>query len=303
MRRKLIITWVAREVVESWPFFMATVLCMGFAFFWGSAALQNDRIWKCIVPSWASRSVSIILLNSNVGEEHITKVQKTVANSEWAEGCRLVRGEEAWSRIRSEFSELSKIIEELDPKYFPSYLEVVLSQQCLEKYSECEKFFHTISAMDPVEHVYSGLVWARKVFEWFRIAKIASIFSMIIFLFLGLVIALLMIKITCEVHKLELYLWDIMGASPWIIRSPFYLYSAIIVFFGAFTAYIGWWGMAFILRYQDGNPLFSECSLTSLIISGKFCILSAIFLTLSIIITEIAIRSHRKPGNELVNRW
>ncbi|SFM81840.1 cell division protein FtsX [Thermodesulforhabdus norvegica] len=289
MQARFVLLWVLREVKASWPYFLATVLCVGWAVFLGSVALQGREIWRCITPSWASQTTTIVLMKPGVEDGVIDKIRQSLEASPWVESFEVFQGEKALLDFRARNPDLAHIVEDLDPAYIPVYFRIITAEKCLADFVRCEEFLKSLGSMEVVDRLYSGFLLAGRVFRWFDHAGKVLLFFAVIFLILGLLIAVLLIRLTCEARSRELYLWETLGASPQMIKIPFLIYSSFAIFLGIVTAWVIFGFAGFFVPSGEGSCLpakLSKCS--GLLLPGL------LVWALTLVVVDVTLRSMRR---------
>lgn len=256
MRGRFILLWVLREIRASWPYFIATVLCVTCAVFSGSLILRSNHFWRCVTPSWASHSTTILLLKPNVEDRFVGKIRQILETSPWVEAYEVVRKEKALSDFKALNPDLAQLLKDLDPAYIPVYFKIVTGEKCLTEYSQCEHFFKSLGSMEAVDQLYSGLVWAGVVFRWFNYAKKVMMLSVALFMIISLTLSVLLNRLICESRAQELYLWETLGASPTVMKVPFLLYSSFVILPGIVAAWAIFYFLGLVLKSKG---LISLC--------------------------------------------
>ncbi|MCX7822516.1 MAG: hypothetical protein N2260_03615 [Syntrophobacterales bacterium] len=224
-----VISRVLQDILKE-PFtFAATVLCATLVCFTCPIVMGGKNVLACLMPPWANRAAAMISWNAKASEKDRKKVIEIIQNSKWYETLREVPGEEVAKEVEMLAKSFGKESFLADPSTMPGYLEITLSRHCLEEPQKCQAFMDELASNAAVDSVFSGVALASETKLWFERIRRFFIILTVLFLFVMVTMVFLLTRISFYRRMREIYLWDLLGASPLFKRLACYTQAVSII--------------------------------------------------------------------------
>jgi len=216
---------VYQDIAKEPLIFATAVLCMTLACAAGPLALESKSITTCLIPPWANRAVVMVSWKVKASEKDRHRVLETIRSAEWCESIREVSGEEVLKEVERLAKSFGQGFSLGDPSVVPGYVEITLSGGCLDQPQKCQAFVDSLAADPAVDSVYSGVAWAVEARNWFRFIRYFMIILSSSFFLIMVVMLFLLYRLSFYRRIKEIYLWDLLGASPFFKRLACYIHS------------------------------------------------------------------------------
>lgn len=228
---------VWQDVIRE-PFtFITAVLCAALVCSAGPIVLGSKQISACFVPPWANQAVAMVSWKWKASDKDKQKVVEAIKTSGWSVSVREVPGEEVAREIESLAGSFGKEFSLGDPSVMPGYLEIVLSEECLSKAKECQAFFDGLTSESAVDSVYSGIAASSEARLWFNLVRRFITGLTVFFLVVMMTMVFLLSRLSFYRRMREIYLWDLLGASPLFKRLASYVQSLVVIVMGWFISF------------------------------------------------------------------
>lgn len=218
------------------------------------------------IDRWQSRSKVTIFFVPAASDAAIAGVRTVLTNSPELQNHSFVSREEAMQRFREAFSGLSGVVEDLGENPFPPSFEIEVTSEVAQAAAFNAKM-NGIRRMPEVEEVQFDWVWVAKLR---RVARLINTAGLIVGGILALAAAFMIanvIKLTMYVHREEVEIMRLVGATERTIRGPFLLEGVLHGIIGGILAvavlYAGFEGAQYVASQQSAN-LWSSFLLTFL---------------------------------------
>lgn len=286
-----IVSRVFQDILREPLSFIAAVLCVTVVCTAGPIVMGSKSLAVCFTPPWANRAVAMIAWKTKTSESDRRRVTEIIRNSPWYESMREVPGEEVIKEVETLAKSFGREFFRVDPSIMPGYLEITLSGRCLKEASKCQAFIDEVATDPAVDSVYSGVAIASETRMWFEFIERFVMILTAFFLFVMVTMIFLLSRISFYRRMREIYLWDLLGASPLFKRLACYAQVLSVIM----TA----WPISLFILYQFKKywqhlerffGINQNCWLSGGTILG-FSILTLIFVVLSLIgVAEWAFR-------------
>ncbi len=237
-----IVSKAFRDLLKESLVFMTTVIAISVASIGFVMGLGSGKFFSCFVPSWAKKASAMVSWKQDVSENDRKRVIKTLKDSPWFEKILEVPGEEVIKEMESIARIFGTNLSGIDVSLVPGYLELTFNNRCLNQYDECNKFLTLLSKDPAVDRFYSGLNWALEVYKWYETLRKYILSLGLFFLLIMVVLIFLLTRLSFFRRLKEIYLWDLLGASPLVQRLYCYVQASLLVItsfpLSAFLIYI-----------------------------------------------------------------
>lgn len=220
---------VYQDIVKEPLIFATAVLCMTLACVAGPLALGSKIITTCLIPPWANRAVVMVSWKVKASEKDRHRVLENIRSATWCESIREVSGEEVLKEVERLAKSFGQGFSLGDPSVVPGYVEITLSGGCLDQPQKCQAFVDSLAADPAVDSVYSGVAWAVEARNWFRFIRYSVMTLTGSFFLIMIVMLFLLYRLFFYRRMKEIYLWDILGASPFFKRLACYIHSISMI--------------------------------------------------------------------------
>lgn len=228
------------------PFtFLIAVLCAALVCSAGPIVLGSKQFFACFMPPWANKAVAMVSWKWNASDKDKQKVIETVKNSAWCVSVAEVSGQEVAKEIESLARSFGKGISLGDLSSMPGYIEVILSEECLNNAQQCQAFVDGLAGEPAVDSVYSGIAASAEARLWFDLARRFITGLTVFLLIVMMVVVFLLSRLSFHLRMREIYLWDLLGASPLFKRLASYTQSLVVIV-------TGWLVSLFVLFELNG---------------------------------------------------
>lgn len=220
---------VCQDIVKEPLIFATAVLCITLTCVAGPLTLVSKSITTCLVPPWANRAVVMVSWKVKASEKDRHRVLETIRSAAWCESIREVSGEEVLKEVERLAKSFGQGFSLGDPSVVPGYVEITLSGGCLDHPQKCQAFVDSLAADPAVDSVYSGITWAVEARNWFGFIRHSMVTLTASFFLIMVVMLLLLYRLSFYRRMKEIYLWDLLGASPFFKRLACYIHSISMI--------------------------------------------------------------------------
>ncbi len=264
-----------KNTISSFSAFTISSLCLGFAIFCGTFYIEKNKLLEPLVPSWAKETKALITVDNNVSTKQLNKITAILSVSNWVKNYKVMDQKKAWKNFLKDFSHIRNLANDIDPAYLPTILEITLTKKCLKNSVKCSKFLEDLKRIPRVDSVFSPLPWIKKVSVWFFIFQKTVLFLASFFFLASMIVTVMGLKLAFQSFRKEVYLFDLLGASPWFIKIPFYFQGMFTLIIGIIISVCCFT----VLKLETGNSIrISSLALPVLLISMLALILEAILI-------------------------
>ncbi|MEJ5300836.1 MAG: FtsX-like permease family protein [Thermodesulforhabdaceae bacterium] len=214
---------VYQDIVGEPLIFITAILCITLACLAGPLALGSKGIEACLMPPWANRAVVMVSWKMKTSVQDRQKVLETIRSSAWCESVREVSGKEIAKEVEGLAKSFGQGFSLGDLSEVTGYVEIILSGKCLDHPQKCQAFVDSLGADPAVDSVYSGIALAVEARNWFSFVRHSMITLTAFLLLLMLVMLFLLYRLSFYRRMKEIYLWDLLGASPSFKRLACYM--------------------------------------------------------------------------------
>lgn len=220
----------ALQDIRNEPFiFISIVLCATMVFSFGPFVMGSKKLAACLLPPWANRAVVMIAWKSKVSENDRKKVIEVVKKTPWCDSIKEVSGEEVAKEIEMLAKNFGKEFFLTDPSTIPGYLELTFNEQCIKESQKCQAFVDNLASDSAVDSVYSGIALASETRLWFEMIRRLILGITVFFLVVMFTMVFLLIRVSFYRRMREIYLWDLLGASPVFKRLACYIQAVSVI--------------------------------------------------------------------------
>ena len=239
-----------------------------------------------------------VFFEENLSEDDIKIIANNNFNTSDVKEMRFISSNEAWDKFKYEYfnknQELANAFEQDNPLAHSASYEILLND--ITKQKEYVKYLQAIEGVRQVN--YSNVIIEVLTNLNTMLAKISFVLIVIL-----LIIAFILISntviVACESRKKENEIMRLIGATNFVIRSPYVIEGFLLGLFGAIIPIL--LVMIFYNRIIDSlmenfqvfMSLFTPTSLFDIIIPMSIIALS-VSITVSVIISFITITRHLK---------
>jgi len=185
------------------------------------------RSMTTILPLWITDSKAVVYLHSQTSAEDQENLERQIRQLPKVEEIRSVSREEARKLLEAQLGDLKGILAGIEGNLLPPSLEITFEAN--EKHpEEIEALVGKIREFPQVEDVFYGKSPLEKL-EFLPMASnlMGSWFPGLLALIVVLVVSN-SIKHTVSARRDELEIYDVMGATPFFARAPFYLEAILL---------------------------------------------------------------------------
>ena len=282
-----------RNTLSSFSAFVISSLCLGIALFCATFYVEREIFLNSLVPTWARETKALVAISNNATPKQVEKVKAILKVSKWVKSFSQIEQAKAWERFLKDFSHLKDIAKDIDPIYIPLIFEVTLKKECLNSSGECSEFLAKLEGIPSVESVFSPLPWIRRIYIWFELFQKGALFFALFLFVCAMVITLLGIKLSFQASKREAYIFDILGASSWFIKLPFYFQGTFIFCVGLIISFAGLYGFC--------EKIIDCASITDVV--NLFFVISALVFVCEVILIEFTVRFLRISIRKSDDLW
>ncbi len=282
-----------KNILSAFSAFAISSLCLGFAIFCGTFYLERDKFLEPLIPSWAKETRALIAVENSISTEQMNKITAILGVSDWVKSYKTMDQREAWKSFVRDFSHIRNLASEIDPAYLPTILEITLSEKCLKNHVECSRFLEGLKKIPHVYNVFSPLHWIKRISLWFFIFQKTVLFLTFFFFLASMLVTVMGLRLAFQFFRKEIYLFDLLGASPWFLKLPFYFQGMFTLIAGVIISICCF----LILCSETGSSIKIP-----LLVPPVFLI-SLLTFTFEAILIEITVRLFRKSLSKIDYTW
>ena len=185
----------------------------------GSFLLVAENLGRA-AAQWQGKSRIVIYLDTNVTPEQVRAVDAYLAARPELARRNLVTREEALTRFKSYFANLSEVVGQLDENPFPPSYEVEVDPRLAQSRGLVNNIT-VLRAMAGVDQVQYDWEWLTRLH---RLVNIINIIGLVAGGILGIAAAFTIanvIRLTMMLYREEIEIMRLVGATERIIRGPF----------------------------------------------------------------------------------
>lgn len=171
---------------------------------------------------------------------------------------RIVRGAAALERFRRAYPSLGAALAELEEAPFPPTLEVVLRPGA--PLGAAEQIARAARTWPGVEMAESEEEFGRRFRDGLRLLRAAGLFLGVVLTVAAVLSVASGIRLALDLHREEIEIMRLMGATESAIRAPFWLHAAFVGFAGGTGALMllyATYRLAISLLARDPHPILS----------------------------------------------
>jgi cell division transport system permease protein len=206
--------WVSKRTS-----FVAVAMIAISLFIVGSFLLVAENLGRA-AAEWQGKSRVIVYFESDATPQQVDAVGRWLASRPEMAHRRLVTREEAMTRFRAWFANLSEVVGQLDENPFPPSFEVDVDPRLAQSpaFHQSIAALQTMSGVDQVQHDWEWIARLRRVVNAINIAGLVA----------GGILAIAaaftisnVIRLTMLLYREEIEIMRLVGATERIIRGPF----------------------------------------------------------------------------------
>lgn len=220
MRYFLSQTW--SNIRESWGVVLQAVLMMTIAFFVvGAFALLAIQV-EAILARWESEAPVLAYLDTSLDADARAQLRKQIHAWPTTRRVRLVSPQESMKRLRRSMGKHKKLLKGLDGPLLPPTLEIDVLPQARTD-AHLQKLETALRQMKGIKAVDVGQKWFAPL--WTLVRWIRGILwgGGSLLLLCACFIAAGTIRMALYVHRYEIEVMRLLGATEGFIRVPFYV--------------------------------------------------------------------------------
>ncbi|OGY22891.1 MAG: hypothetical protein A2172_03045 [Candidatus Woykebacteria bacterium RBG_13_40_15] len=209
---------------------LAAVLVMFSAFFICGAFVLVTVASGALLHYFESRPEVTAFLKDNTTGDQVKKIQQTLSDSGVVSKTKYVSKEEAL-RIYKERNKNEPLLTQfVTSDILPASIEV-----STYKLADLSKVAEVLKKESSVEEVVFEKDIVNTLTKWSNTIRLVGIGVVIFLLLTSFLITLIVIGLNISIHKDEIEIMRLVGATSWYIRTPFILEG---VFYGVFSGLV-----------------------------------------------------------------
>jgi cell division transport system permease protein len=239
-------------------FTIALSLFVGGAF-WLATSNLTDQLDR-----WQGETQVIVYLVDDAAErpDEVTALTTLAERPAWAGPVRRVASAEAEERFRRLFPELSDVaLSQADPP-LPASLEIPYDPVAADE-AERTAWVTELAASPAASMVDDDREWLLQLQAWIGIARAVGLVLGLALLAGAILTTASIIRLTAYIHRDEIAIMRMVGATEFFIRGPFYVEGLLQGLLGALVAVTGLWS-AYGALLGRGEGLLVE------LLAGRF---------------------------------
>ena len=185
-----------------------------------------------------SKNISVaIFLEPDLSQEQVRPIEDRLSHSPLILEFEFVSSEEALSRFREKFPDLTDIVDDLKTNPFPPSFEATLKQD-QDFADETGTFISQMREIQGVDDIQYNKDWVERMYSFSRLAQAIGLFLGGILILASFFIISNVIKLNVFARKGEIEILRLTGATNTFIRIPFLLEGVVLGFIGGILSLI-----------------------------------------------------------------
>ena len=185
----------------------------------GAFLLISENLRRAVTQVEGKSRVSIYL-DPEATPTQIAVVDRYLASRPELVRRRFVSRDEALQRFRTYFTNLSAVVGQLDENPFPSSFECDVAPQIMQS-SSFERQVADIRAIPGVDDVQFDFEWVRRLKRLVNVVNVVGLIAGGVLAIAAAFTIANVIRLTMMLHRREIEIMRLVGATERIIRGPF----------------------------------------------------------------------------------
>ncbi|MEE8277559.1 MAG: permease-like cell division protein FtsX [Thermoanaerobaculia bacterium] len=220
---------------RSWKLSLLAVVTIAMSVFMGGSFLLLTNNLQRLLSDWRGEAKIVVYLNPNLDGAERRRLKEELSGSSWVTDLREVSADEARVRFEQIFPSVAELLEGLRDEPIPPSLELGFHAEAADQ----EKFREWLAGI----RVAPGVLVVDDDRDWLRqletlVAALRGLGLAIGAALLGAAIFTIasVIRLTTYLHRDEIAVMRLVGATELFIRGPFYCEGLIQGFAGGLGA-------------------------------------------------------------------
>ena len=226
---------------RGWRVSLLAVITIAVSLFLGGLFALLSHNLKNQIARWQGEARVVVYFDADTTEADLANLEREVLELSWVKEATLVTLEDARARFRSTFPDLVELLDDPDADPLPPSLELRLSDEAAGA-ALSEDRQERLAGLE-------GAAWVDDDRAWLdRLEVVIGLVRAIGWALGGLLLAAAIftissvIRLTAYRYRDEIAVMRQIGATEFVIRSPFYLEGCLQGLAGGAVAVIGlWW--------------------------------------------------------------
>ena len=269
----------AASLLRSWRIAIVAVLTMAVSLFLCGLFLVAFQNLSAALEEWRSGLRVTVYLRDEVPSEQVDALQQTLREPSWVLGSERVDADEAEQRFREAFPSLAELTEGWDDAPLPASLEASLEPDQIDS-DAFEDWLERLESEPAALMVDADQEWLGQLATLLRLFSGASLTLGVVFLAAAALTAASLLRLVAHLHRDEIAIMRLVGATEFFIRGPFYVEGLIQGLVAAVLAWLSLVSLIGLAQRQAGTALWSALVFGEyLSLRGSLLLLAAGVLT------------------------
>lgn len=246
--------------MASWGIVLQAVVVMSIAFLllgsFGLLALQVESV----LQHWESEAPVLLYVKDGISPIQKAQLEQSLQKIQEVQKIRWITPKQSMARMKKAMGKKGKLLDSLDTPLLPTTIEIDLKQWARTPTS-LKEIKVGLGKLPGIQEVDIGQRWFAPLWELVKWVRIILFGGSALLLLSACLIAAGTIRLALHVHKDEIEIMRLLGATEHFIRMPFYLEGAVKGIFAASLSLGVLYGVFTMLSAQYGPSFLAFTSI------------------------------------------
>lgn len=243
----------ALNLARSWKISLVAVSTIAISLFVGGGLLLLTGNLERLVDEWRGEAKVVVYLRTGVTPEAAAPLRARLAAAPWAQRVEAVSAAEARRRFESYFPSVSDLVQGWGEEPLPASFEVTFDP-AQSRDAAFAAWLRSLRAEPQVAMVDDDRDWVRQLEGVVHVIRGVGMVVVAVLLGGAIFTIAAVIRLTAYVHREEIGIMRLVGATELYVRAPFYLEGLLQGLLGGAAAVAGLYAahLALVPRAPSG---------------------------------------------------
>jgi cell division transport system permease protein len=263
------------NLARSWKISLVAVSTIAMSLFIGGALLLLTTNLRRLVADWRSEAKVVVYLRHGVSLADAAPLAAELGRQPWSLAVEAVSAEQARHRFAGYFPSVADLVEGWEEEPLPASFEVTFDP-ALSSGAAFDAWLAAVRAEPRVAMVDDDRDWVRQLEGVLQLVRAVGLVVVVVLLAGAIFTIAAVIRLTAYLHRDEIGIMRLVGATELFIRGPFYVEGLLQGLLGGGLAVGGLYGTHLLLTPHAPGAWLSEALIGSFLPAGQQAALVAL---------------------------
>jgi cell division transport system permease protein len=256
------------NLARSWKISALAISTIAMSLFIGGALLLLTTNLRELVADWRSEAKVVVYLRAGIGEVDAAPLAAELGQQQWSLAVHTVTAEEARRRFAGYFPSVADLVQGWGEEPLPASIEVTFDP-ALSGGEAFDRWLETLRADARVAMVDDDRDWVRQLEGVLQLVRAVGLVVVVVLLAGAIFTIAAVIRLTAYLHRDEIGIMRLVGATELYIRGPFYVEGLLQGLLGGALAVGGLYAAHRLLAPHAPGAWLSEALIGAFLPAGQ----------------------------------